>query len=318
MKIWSALGALTALALGAAAGACSAGSRASFGGGSDDDGSGGHDGSGAHDGTGASGTGGSIGFDSGAGGGVSSPCSEESKLVYVVGVGNELYSFYPPTLALKQIGIIACPQGGGLATPFSMAVARNDVAWVLFNDGRMYNVDIKSAACSATGFVPNQVSGFSLFGMGFVSDTPGSNAETLYLGSYDGIGIARLNLQTLGVEPVGSYDKVSGPAELTGTGEARLFGFFLSDPEVVAEIDKSTSKILSIAPQPSVEIGSAWAFAFWGGDFWLFTCPGMACTSSQIDRYRPADGTTVTVLQNAGLRIVGAGVSTCAPVTPPK
>jgi hypothetical protein len=63
-----------------------------------------------------------------------------------------------------------------------------------------------------------------------------------------------------------------------------------------------------------VDIGSAWAFAFWGGDFWLFTAPGVA---SRVDRYRPSDGSTVTMKSNVGFNIVGAGVSTCAPLTSP-
>ena len=86
-------------------------------------------------------------------------------------------------------------------------------------------------------------------------------------------------------------------------------------PVNVAEIDKSSGAILSQAPQPTVTIGSAWAFAFWGGDFWLFTNP--SGITSQVDRYQPSTGQTTTVKQNVGLSIVGAGVSTCAPIEPP-
>lgn len=271
------------------------------------------------DGAGAgttTGQGAGVGFDAGSGGsGADSGCSEEAKLVYVVGTTNELYSFHPPTLAFEPIGMINCPQGGGVATPFSMAVDRSGIAWVLFNDGNLYNVDITDASCTATGFVPNQLSGFHLFGMGFTSDSPGSNEETLYVASYDGVGIGRLDRQTLQVSQVGTYDQIHQAGELTGTGDARLFGFFLGPPITVAEIDKSTSHILSQAAQPTIDIGAAWAFAFWGGDFWLFTSPNYA--SSQVDQYRPAAGTTSTVVTSVGFNIVGAGVSTCAPVTPP-
>jgi hypothetical protein len=37
----------------------------------------------------------------------------------------------------------------------------------------------------------------------------------------------------------------------------------------------------------------------------------------QIDRFDPATNQTVTVVPDVGFTIVGAGVSTCAPVTPP-
>ena len=66
-----------------------------------------------------------------------------------------------------------------------------------------------------------------------------------------------------------------------------------------------------------MEIGDAWAFAFWGGHFWLFTNPNMM-GSSQVDRYDPSANTTTTEVNSVGFRIVGAGVSTCAPVTPPR
>jgi hypothetical protein len=41
-------------------------------------------------------------------------------------------------------------------------------------------------------------------------------------------------------------------------------------------------------------------------------------SSSQVDRFDPMTNTTTTVVHSADLRIVGAGVSTCAPVEPPQ
>jgi hypothetical protein len=57
-------------------------------------------------------------------------------------------------------------------------------------------------------------------------------------------------------------------------------------------------------------MGSGWAFAFWGGDFWVFTAPA---GDSRITRFRPSDGSVTTVVDSLGAIIVGAGVSTCAP-----
>jgi hypothetical protein len=271
---------------------------------------------GGHAPAGPTGTGGSVSFfdgGTGSGGASGDGCSEAAKLVYVVGQGNELYSFYPPTLELKEIGLIDCPSGG--STPFSMAVDRSGTAWVLFSDGNIYHVDVTTAACTATTFAPNQQPDFDLFGMGFVADAPGSTSETLYIGSYSGTGIAKIDTQTLQVIPVGNYDTISGAAEITGTGDARLFAFFTGAPVTIAELDKSNGHVLSKAPQPSVSIGSGWAFAFWGGDFWLFTAP---LGSSQITQYKPATSmTTVVVPDVGGFTIVGAGVSTCAPIKPP-
>ena len=53
----------------------------------------------------------------------------------------------------------------------------------------------------------------------------------------------------------------------------------------------------------------ALAFAFWGGDFWIFTSPGGSTTVTKYDPLTQGE-TAVTTL---GSTIVGAGVSTCAP-----
>jgi hypothetical protein len=301
------------------AGACSASNE---GHGFDDAGSGGTGtGAGASTSTSASTSDTGVGsgtFTTGTGTGPGpSDCSEAAKLIYLIGKGNHLYSFHPLTLEVKSIGVLNCPQTGG-AAPFSMAVDRHGFAWVLFSDGlsngRIYRVDVTNATCGATDYEPGQ-KGWWTFGMGFVSDTAGSEKETLYAADYSGKGFARLNTQTLSLGTVVPYDDIKTAAEFTGTGDARLYGFFEGSPLLIAEIDKSNGHILSKASQPTLSIGGGWAFAFWGGDFYLFTNPNQG--SFQVDRYRPSDGTTETVLTKPGDTIVGAGVSTCAPTEPP-
>lgn len=296
--------------------ACSATSNGTGIGG--DGGTGGDDSSGSGLGSVNSGAGGGNIFGDGGltgsgGGNPGSDCAAEAKLVYIIGQDNKFYSFYPPTLEVKLIGTLNCPTAG-FFRPFSMAVDRQGIAWILFEDGRIFHVDVKTAACSTTAYPANQ-QGFLTFGMGFVSNTIGSSDETLYVADYTGKGLGKIDTKTLTLSTVGPWDKLAGAAELTGTGDARVYGFFNEVPIIIAEINKSNGNILSQAPQPSVTIGSGWAFAFWGGDFWLFTSPS---GDSQIDRYRPADGTTVTVKTGLGTNIVGAGVSTCAPFEPPK
>jgi hypothetical protein len=62
---------------------------------------------------------------------------------------------------------------------------------------------------------------------------------------------------------------------------------------------------------------SAWAFSFWGGSFYLYTSNGVS--NSTVTKFDP---TTKTVDSSytltAPVIIDGAGVSTCAPLTPPK
>lgn len=254
------------------------------------------------------------------GGGPTDDCSEAAKLIYVVGVSYELYSYHPPTKQFKEIGLISCPASG--ATPFSMAVDRSGRAWVLHNNGQIYYVDTTTADCTPSGFQPYQ-QGFTTFGMGFVSDTPGSSEETLYVGNFSGQNLGKIDKTTLVLTPVGNYSGgLSGSAEITGTGDARLYGFFNSNGGTttnVAQIDKDSAAILSNAQPAGVSVGNGWAFAFWGGSFYLFTAPDgtSRVTKFTPDPNNPNTGTTSIEVQSVGFTIVGAGVSTCAPVDPP-
>ena len=240
-------------------------------------------------------------------------CANGTSLIYVLGKNQGLYGFDPATLAVNQVGTLSCPQNGGTATPFSMAVDRNAVAWVLYNDGHLYRVETGTAACTATSFVPDQ-NGFKKFGMGFVSDAPGTNEETLFAANEYGLGT--IDVSSLVLEPVAGTFGFSAAAELTGTGDARLFGLFFGFPPYISELDKTTSQLLDEKPLDTIDIGTGFAYAFWGGDFWVFTAPNG--TSSQVDRFDPVAGIATTELSDVGFKIVGAGVSTCAPVTRPK
>jgi hypothetical protein len=57
----------------------------------------------------------------------------------------------------------------------------------------------------------------------------------------------------------------------------------------------------------------AWAFAFYGGDYWLFLMKGSE-TSTTVYQVDGAAGTIKGNTPAPGRVIVGAGVSTCAPV----
>lgn len=245
------------------------------------------------------------------GGVVVDPCPEELKEIYVVTNGNALYRFAPATVTFTKIGNLSCP--AGFATPFSMAVDRKGTAWVLFSDGKMYQVSTKDASCKATSFAVGQ-SGFATFGMSFARDGAG---ETLYVADYNGKGIAKIDTTTLKLSFIGSYGTTAGSGELTARGE-QLFGFFNSTgglPTRVAMIEKMTGKLGTVRNLTGVTIGSGWAFAHWGGTFWLFHAPS---SSSQVTEYDFEKMTTKTAKTGLGFVIVGAGVSTCAPTERPK
>ena len=253
-----------------------------------------------------------VGVGSGGGGSSGGDCSIEAGDIYVISKETDLYRFDPSALEFFKVGALTCPQGGGTATPFSMSVDRKGTAWILYNDGRLYQASTIDASCSATEFVPNQ-GGFKKFGMGFVANAPGSNEETLFVAKE--LGLGSIDTATLKVSPHGSFG-FSAAAELTGTGQGDLFGFFFGFPPYIAKLDKASSALGPEQPLDSVEIGTGFAFAFWGGGFWIFTAP--SGTASRVERYDPVSKEVVMKVPTVPFKIVGAGVSTCAPVENPK
>ncbi|NOU31677.1 MAG: hypothetical protein HOO96_27565 [Polyangiaceae bacterium] len=239
-----------------------------------------------------------------------SDCPDASTtFIYTVTTQNELLAFNPPAGSFKSIGTLVCPAGG--ATPFSMAVDRRGVAYVLYNDGNLFKVSTLTGACIPTGFRPFQQN-YQLFGMGFASNSGGA-AETLFvMGDEQGgarRGLARIDTSSFLLTHIG--DNTPERAELTGTGDGRLFAFYSKNngnSTWIGEVNKTNGSIAAENPL-TTDQGSGWAFGFWGGDFYLFTGPG---GSSVVTRYRPSDGSEVQVATYPSL-IVGAGVSTCAP-----
>jgi hypothetical protein len=241
-------------------------------------------------------------------------CTDGAKLVYVVDENNLLSSFDPTTLKFKDIGMLACPSQPG-ATPFSMGIDRNATAWVLYSSGELFQVDTKTANCKASKFTPGQ-QGFTQFGMGFVSNAAGSSDETLFASS-TGLGggnqLGTIDMKTFNVKVVGA---LGGSPELTGTGDAKLWGFF-PDAQMprVAQIAKNSGAESNVFPLQAISgTPLAWAFAHWGGDFWIFL-KRSGDPSTKVHHLRPAIKQLTTPLPNTGRTIVGAGVSTCAPTT---
>jgi hypothetical protein len=238
----------------------------------------------------------------------------DATYIYVVTEQNELFSFYPPDLLFKKIGNLVCPATAG-TTPFSMAVDRRGIAYVLYNDGHLFRVSTATGACIATAFTVGQ-QGFETFGMGFASDVAGP-AEKLYVSDndFDGQlrGLGAIAIPSFKLSLIGSFGNTIRRSELTGTGDGRLFAYW-PDPGAgtgshLTELNKATGQIVAQTDLPIGRSDDAFAFAFWGGDFWIFT--GNSGTST-VSRFRPSDNTTTNPTTHPS-SIVGAGVSTCAP-----
>ncbi|MSP63956.1 MAG: hypothetical protein EXR72_27170 [Myxococcales bacterium] len=230
--------------------------------------------------------------------------------IFVFDVDRRLSFFDPKKLTFVDISYLACPAKGG-ATPFSMALGRDGIAFALYTNGELFRVNTVTGACSATKFVAGQ-QGFVTFGMGFASDAPGSPNETLFIAGDSPNELGSIDLQTLQVTDIGG---ISGRAELTGTGAGELWGFFAEAKAHIGRLDKASGKITLDIPLPQLVVDpqtAAFAFGFFGGDFYIYL-HSSGIDSTSVYRVHAADGAFTRVLANTGRHIVGAGVSTCAP-----
>jgi hypothetical protein len=249
---------------------------------------------------------------------VSTSCVEASRWIFAVTRQGMLTRFDPSTLTLTDIGKLDCPSAD---IPNSMAVDQNATAWIGYMDGNLFKADANTANCQATGFVKDQ-HGLHVFGMGFMFD-PSTGVDTLYLsGGADNRGgaeslFATLSLPSLVVTPIGNI--IDGNAELTGTGDGELWGFVpdfanasRTKISMLSRIDPSSGKTLESHFYPSVTASAnganSWAMTFWGGSFWIFL------NGSIYEVSRDTPDTIKTVLTNTDYQILGAGVSTCAPL----
>ncbi|AKU96551.1 hypothetical protein AKJ09_03215 [Labilithrix luteola] len=241
--------------------------------------------------------------------GIEQDCAgEENTQIYVLTQRPDaIHRFDPATLTFSLVGKLDCPD----RNTFSMAVDRRGYAWVLFKSGAIDRVRLSDLQCQEV-VLNNVPVNMNVFGMGFAKDDS-SAGESLFLHPYD--GLYRVDLSTRGVSWVG---KTIFPAitELTGTGDGKLFGY---SPQtgVISRFDKTTGAALETY-RTSAAGNGAYAFAHWGGDFWTFldlsteeSTPG-----STVYRYSPATNETTIAVPGAGMSIVGAGSSTCAPFKP--
>jgi hypothetical protein len=279
-------------------------------------------------------------------------CAEAAKLVYVLSYEGDLYSFAPADKQFKKIGPLGCDLSDQ-QLPISMAVDRKGFAWVNIatltsSGGRsntLYKVDTATAKCEPT----NIKSGY-IGGMGFSTDEGTKDKETLFV--FGQSGSAANPVRTLDHVDFDNESIVMGPvvtsgaSELTGTGDGRLYGFVIKEPQfdqngkplldnllAITALDKTTGKdsaeiVLNGVKYPH---DPGFAFSFWGGDFYVYSAPLTIPPDYPIEQ-PPADlkdepttdvarhiiaskTTEPSYMKAIGFHIVGAGVSTCAPVT---
>ncbi|MFO0724704.1 MAG: choice-of-anchor D domain-containing protein [Myxococcota bacterium] len=246
-------------------------------------------------------------------------CTERGQFIYTVDASGAFSRFDPATLSTTQLGILACPTGG---RPFSMNVDQHADAWVVFDDGGLFKVDTGNANCSATRYQPGQ-HGLTVFGMGSVFNSQ-TGIDTLFIAGGERLPLpqpilATLDLTRFVVSPVGSITLPS--VELAGTGDGQLWAFTPSNVNsstvaVLARVDPADGTTLERYDLSGIESMGGFAVKFWGGAFYIFI--GADVWKVERDSLLPGahqpNAPPILVFTAPGANVVGAGVSTCAPV----
>jgi hypothetical protein len=244
--------------------------------------------------------------------------------IFVLSDDAELWKFRPDDLSFQMLGNFVCE---GKTSTFSMAVDRLGFAWVMFSDGTIYKVNVADpTVCMPSGYNTFQM-GTNLFGMGFVSNSAVDQCDSLYGNTFSGGGFSEgpnqgkfLNLDpdTLLIQLLGNTS--FNGAEVSGTGDGRVFMFGGVNPSKLVEVDRTNGAYIDVLPLVGLETTNGFAFSHFDGDFYIFTeGNGFNSKVTYVD-YSDKDMNGVqevmTVVPQAPIRIVGAGVSTCAPFAP--
>jgi hypothetical protein len=237
-------------------------------------------------------------------------CPPET-FIYVVATDNSLLRFDPPSATFTKIATLDCIPNNTGPHPFSMAVDRKTTAYVEYDNGQIFQVSTIDGSCQTTPYLANADPPFSNFGMGYATIGFGP-AEQLFI-SADAPGELGMidTVNAFAVDPVAIIQPEISWGELTGSGDGRLYTYYsfgFSGGSYVAELDKTSGAILGQDYLPTVDRGLGWAFAYWGGDFYIFANPSVQNTWY----YSPATK-QANIVAHYSAPIVGAGVSTCAP-----
>ena len=264
-----------------------------------------------------------------------SGCAAGTTQPYVLSSDAVLYRFNPPSKAFTAIGPLSCWAPG--MSPNSMAIDRSGTAWVDYvtfaadgsiAGGAMFQASIVDGTCHQTAII--LPSGWEKFGMAFSTASATDSTETLYVAAAvdapcggdaggTGLGLGMFDPSSPHLARIGaaSPDFTGFSAELTGTGDGRLFGFFDKVPPTFAQIDKTSGATSNEVALANLDCPVAFAFSFWGGDLYVFSSATETGHSS-VTQYDMTTGETdANYLADVGFQIIGAGVSTCAPTSPP-
>lgn len=254
-------------------------------------------------------------------------CASGVDQIFLLSYDQELFRYEPANAhAITSVGRIRCPETAS-GEPFdtnshNMTVDRSGRAWLFDQGGALYHVSTEDASCTATTFEVGQ-SQFEFLGVTFRYDpgggsmaTPdevlfasGGPANNMEEGANWSDQLAVIDTDSLALttfERAGS----GAPVVVSADGAGNLWA--VSEGVLVAA-DPATGSLAATGREIPATVGFQSSYVFWGGRFYFFL-PGEAEGSTDVYTLEPERETWERVLTLDGIRIVGSGVSTCAPV----
>lgn len=248
-------------------------------------------------------------------------CTTADDHILVLNHNGDAFRFDPVTYAFVPQALPACDVRAN-AEAFSMSRSRDGRTWRLYESGQlMVHPKADGGVCTQTPWEPG-TAGAELFAMAFVA-SPGA-AERLFLAGNEAPSWGRKPAVLMDMAPEDLVPTVrctlpSGP-ELTGSGDGRLWAFLpFEAPPLLVAVDPATGALHDRLPLPELAgVPAAWSFAFHSGYIFIFL---ERSTDFSTGVYRVDPRVNPPVLEqvvphNTTLSIVGAAVSTCAPLRP--
>lgn len=73
---------------------------------------------------------------------------------YLITLGGTLFALDPGTLEMQSLGVLPCDL---TADPIAMTATTSGTAYVLYDDGNLFDVDVSTLACHPTAYQPGQL-----------------------------------------------------------------------------------------------------------------------------------------------------------------
>jgi hypothetical protein len=250
-------------------------------------------------------------------------CADGAADIYTFDINKHIYRFDPGAKTFSDLGELNCAYTPSIThevTPYSMGIDRDTNAWVLYSNGELFKVEVNNQLnCTKTAFMASPTS-YTTFGMGFSTDVPNGDTDSLFILGETikppfGFGYGFAQLDTAAMTPTTISTDMPDVAELTGNANAELWAFFPRPMPHVAQLSKTDGSVIKEYAEPGVaRQNPGFAFAHWGGDYWLFIGDYNTGEDTTVYQINGSNGGLTTTTTNTGRTIVGAGVSTCAPV----